>query len=235
MKAIRLLKAEEIELRVGTVSAKGCSLLLYKDARCDMQILDETFGVLGWQREHSRDNANCVISIWDKDNQHWVRKEDTGVESYTEKEKGKASDSFKRAAVNVGIGRELYTAPFIWLNCQTTAENGRYKLDPSEMRRISKMKVGAIDYDKNRCIKHLVIIDEKGNDVYNFGYAPEPKESPAGPAPVSKKAKEHERLANELMLCAGDKKDVILDYYKVADFTEMTIEQLQQALARVKK
>ena len=49
---IRLLRADEIECRIGTVSEKGLSLLLYKDARADMRILDETFGPMNWQRKH---------------------------------------------------------------------------------------------------------------------------------------------------------------------------------------
>lgn len=112
----RNLKADEIDCRIATISEKGLSLLLYKDARCDMNILDETVGILNWQRSHTRDNANCIVSIWDNEKKQWVSKEDTGTESYTEKEKGLASDSFKRACFNWGIGRELYTAPFIWIS-----------------------------------------------------------------------------------------------------------------------
>ena len=112
----RLLEASEIDVRVATVSENGCSLLLYKDARCDMNILDEKVGAMNWQRQHTRDNANCVVSIWDDEKKQWISKEDTGTESFTEKEKGLASDSFKRACFNWGIGRELYTAPFIWVN-----------------------------------------------------------------------------------------------------------------------
>ena len=111
----RYLKANEIECRVSTMSEKGLSLLLYKDARCDMRILDETVGALNWKREHTRDNANCIVSIWDSEKKQWISKEDTGTESFTDKEKGLASDSFKRACFNWGIGRELYTAPFIWI------------------------------------------------------------------------------------------------------------------------
>jgi len=111
----RDLQASEIDVRVATVSDKGCSLLLYKDARVDMDILDETVGAMNWQRSHSRENANCIISIWDSEKLQWISKEDTGTESFTEKEKGLASDSFKRSSVNWGIGRELYTAPFIWV------------------------------------------------------------------------------------------------------------------------
>lgn len=112
----RNLKADEIDCRIATISEKGLSLILYKDARCDMNILDETVGNLNWQRSHTRDNANCIVSIWDNEKKQWISKEDTGTESYTEKEKGLASDSFKRACFNWGIGRELYTSPFIWIS-----------------------------------------------------------------------------------------------------------------------
>lgn len=111
----RDLKANEIDCRVSQVTEKGVVLLLYKDARVDQDILDETVGPLNWQRKHVRDNANCMVGIWDNGKNDWVWKEDTGKESFTEAEKGLASDSFKRACFNWGIGRELYTAPFIWV------------------------------------------------------------------------------------------------------------------------
>ena len=109
----RELKSDEIDVRIAQINQKGATLLLYKDARCDMNILDETVGAFNWKREHTRDNANCIVSLWDENKKEWVSKEDTGTESFTEKEKGLASDSFKRACFNWGIGRELYTAPFI--------------------------------------------------------------------------------------------------------------------------
>lgn len=113
----RDLRADEIECRIGTAKeGKGVSLLLYKDARVDMTLLDETVGSMNWKREHSRENANCIVSIWDDQKKQWISKEDTGTESKTEAEKGLASDSFKRACVNWGIGRELYTSPFIWVS-----------------------------------------------------------------------------------------------------------------------
>jgi hypothetical protein len=112
----RTLRANEIDVRVATLKNTGLSLLLYKDARVDQNILDETVGAFGWMRQHTRDNANCIVSIWDEKKGQWILKEDTGTESNTEKEKGLASDSFKRACFNWGIGRELYTAPFIWIN-----------------------------------------------------------------------------------------------------------------------
>ena len=111
------LTADDIECRVNTVSDKGCSLLLYKDARCDMRILDEAVGPMNWKRSHELINGNlfCNVSIFDSEKKEWVTKQDVGTESYTEKEKGQASDSFKRACFNWGIGRELYTSPFIWI------------------------------------------------------------------------------------------------------------------------
>jgi hypothetical protein len=153
MKRFRELEASEIDCRIATVSEKGISLLLYKDARCDMNILDETVGPLNWQRSHSRDNANCTVSIFDKDKNAWVSKEDTGTESYTEKEKGLASDSFKRACFNWGIGRELYTAPFIWIgsdDCKLVNKNGKQTC-------YDKFKVEYIEYDENRVISFLTI------------------------------------------------------------------------------
>lgn len=124
----RDLRADEIECRVARVNGYGVSLLLYKDARCDQNILDETVGEFGWMRSHTRDNANCIVSLWDEKKQQWISKEDTGTESNTEKEKGLASDSFKRACFNWGIGRELYTAPQITIrtnDCNITESNGR--------------------------------------------------------------------------------------------------------------
>jgi hypothetical protein len=116
----RALKADEIEVRVAQVKKTGVSLLLYKNARVDMAILDETFGPMNWKRSHQLigDRLYCTVEIWDEGKKQWIAKQDVGTESYTEKEKGQASDSFKRACFNVGIGRELYTAPFIWVNPQ---------------------------------------------------------------------------------------------------------------------
>lgn len=121
MLEFRTLKAKEIECRVATCKENGVSILLYKDARCDMNILDETVGPENWTRSHELINGNlfCNVGInirYDKqDSALWVSKQDVGTESSTEKEKGQASDSFKRACFNWGIGRELYTAPFIWI------------------------------------------------------------------------------------------------------------------------
>lgn len=140
----RDLKPTEIECRVAQVKDNGVSLLLYKDARCDQNILDETVGPYNWQRQHSRDNANCTVSIWDESKKCWVGKEDTGTESNTEKEKGLASDSFKRACFNWGIGRELYTAPFIWIpkeGCKELKQNDRGKWQCFDDFAVERIKI----------------------------------------------------------------------------------------------
>ena len=113
----RPLTKDEIDCRVATCKENGVSLLLYKDARVDQNILDETFGIFGWQRSHQLIDGNlyCTVSIRNPETGEWVHKQDVGKESNAEKEKGQASDSFKRACFNLGIGRELYTAPFIWI------------------------------------------------------------------------------------------------------------------------
>lgn len=162
----RKLRADEIDVRVATVTSKGASLLLYKDARCDMNILDETVGSMNWQRCHTRENANCIVSLWDDEKGQWISKEDTGTESFTEKEKGLASDSFKRACFNWGIGRELYTAPFIFVEVATTRyeKTDRYVLQDKYI----KFVVDSIEYTDN-VISGLVIKDVKGNIWFTFG------------------------------------------------------------------
>ncbi len=160
----RKLRADEIDIRAATCTEKRATLLLYKDARCDMNILDETVGPMGWMRQHSRDNANCTVSIWDEDKAMWISKEDTGTESNTEAEKGLASDSFKRACFNWGIGRELYTAPFIWVPAGVVRieKNHRGKLEVRD-----KLHVSDIRYDGNM-ISSLIIEKGDGTTVFTW-------------------------------------------------------------------
>ena len=149
----RDLRADEIDCRISTMRETGLSLLLYKDARCDMNVLDETVGPFNWKRAHSRDNANCTVSIWDDYKQEWVSKEDTGTESNTEAEKGLASDSFKRACFNWGIGRELYTAPFIWIKSGLFRD--KYdKFEVQEIKIVDKKIVALAIY--NRTLRKTV-------------------------------------------------------------------------------
>lgn len=164
----RTLNADEIEVRLSQIQSSWCSLLLYKNARVDMDILDETVGCMNWKRGHLRDNANCVVSIYDDEKKEWVSKEDTGKESFSEAEKGLASDSFKRACVNWGIGRELYSSPNIFIlprkdMIKKGKSNEFYQNDKGKYETKTRFYVDYIDYDDNRKIKDLIIRDEKGN------------------------------------------------------------------------
>ena len=160
----RDLKAEEIECRIAMVKANGLSLLLYKDARCDMNILDETVGAFNWKREHTRENANCIVAIWDETKAQWVSKEDTGTESNTEAAKGLASDSFKRACFNWGIGRELYSAPKIVLYLN----DGEYYMDGNKVKMTATFYVRSIGYDNDGNISELAVSDNDGNIRFQF-------------------------------------------------------------------
>lgn len=122
------LRIEQIDFRVQSINKGGfATILAYKDARVDMERLDQACGPLNWRREHTRDNHNCIVSIWDDSKSQWVSKEDTGTESNTEAQKGLASDSFKRACFNWGIGRELYDYPVI----QVKLNNNEFKIMPA--------------------------------------------------------------------------------------------------------
>lgn len=165
MKEIRLLSAQDIECRAQQVAKdfSWCSLLLYKNARVDMQILDETFGRFGWKRSHELINGRlyCTVSIYDDEKGQWVSKQDVGVESNTEAEKGQASDAFKRACFNVGIGRELYTAPKIFISLT--------KDDVKNSRLSTRFDVRAIEYMNNQ-ISYLQIVDNKGILRYEYAH-----------------------------------------------------------------
>ena len=175
----RNLTASEIDVRVGSVGAKGITLLLYKNARCDMNILDEM--KLQWQRKHyeAKGNMFCSVGIYMEDLKEWVWKDDCGVESYSDKEKGEASDSFKRACVNWGIGRELYTTPRIFLPVKTIKKekNGKEYYEICPENKYDRYRVAQIDY-KNDKISKLIIVDQNDNPVYPQ-YKPNSKQIPA--------------------------------------------------------
>lgn len=163
---IRLLRANEIECRISVINEKGLSLLLYKDARVDQRILDETFGAFGWKRSHQCIDGNlyCTVEVFDKESGEWVAKQDVGTTGYTEKEKSQASDSFKRACFNWGIGRELYTAPFIWI---PAAKAGIQKKGEKYFSN-EHFTVSAIAYNESREIISLEVVDTKGKAVYSL-------------------------------------------------------------------
>lgn len=217
----RKLRADEIDCRISTCNQYGVGLLLYKDARCDQNILDETVGAMNWERHHSRDNANCIVSIWDEDKKQWVEKEDTGTESNTEKEKGLASDSFKRACFNWGIGRELYTAPPMFVfgrDLKTLKQEGaRYTCRDS-------FSVDTIEYDDQDRIAYVKVINRKTGGALEFG------------APVEAQ-KEYEKTAKQqisitkakalLKRCANDGVDPakVAALYKVDCLPDITETQ----------
>jgi hypothetical protein len=203
----RLLEAHEIDCRVATVKANGVSLLLYKDARVDMNILDESVGAMNWERKHTRDNANCIVGIWDETKKQWITKEDTGAESFTEKEKGLASDSFKRACFNWGIGRELYTAPFVWISDVKTTKKGERHTT------FDRFKVIEIGYT-NKIISKLIIANAKDNRiVYKFDASKTTQEVKKDDVD---RIKEFDKVKKELNdLCAVqelDKRDIMKQY-----------------------
>lgn len=168
----RDLKSHEIDCRIAQIDKNGewLSLLLYKDARVDQNILDETVGPFKWQRDHKefKGNIYCGISIWDNTKQCWVTKWDCGKESFSESEKGEASDSFKRAGFNWGIGRELYTAPKIFIKYED--EKGtNFTVTEKKGKMVCKTSfcVEAIEIT-NKEITGLAIKNNKGKRVFVY-------------------------------------------------------------------
>lgn len=162
---MRKLKADEIEVKVKKVNEKGCLLLLYKTARVDMAILDEEYP-MRWQSDYKTINGvlYCGIGIQNEKGE-WLWRWDCGVESRENEgmeKKGEASDAFKRAGFKWGIGRELYTAPFIWAKVPTVKVGAAYQLRD----RFMQFAVSNIDYDNTGNITALTIEDNKGQIVY---------------------------------------------------------------------
>lgn len=184
---MRTLKANEIEVRIGQINEKGATLLLYKDARVDMVLLDE----LGkpWKREHQLIDGKlfCTVSVWNDQIQQWESRQDVGTESNTEKEKGQASDSFKRACVNWGIGRELYSAPFIWI--PASSYDGFVRKTDQNGKKIyatyDKFSVAEIAYDDNREITELAIKNDRTGEIV-FIYPSKAKKAQTKPNPLAK-------------------------------------------------
>ncbi len=217
----RLLRADEIDCRVSTCNQWGVGLLLYKDARCDQNILDETVGAMNWQRHHLRDNANCVVSIWDEDKAQWIEKEDTGKESNTEAEKGLASDSFKRACFNWGIGRELYTAPNMFVlkkdlkNHEEFEWQGKKKWTTKDT-----FTVLEIEYSEGKIV-YVKVLNNSTKNTIEFG-------QPAGVQAEQKKIENS--FISEVKVKAletrcqkeGVEVSKILALYKVSSLAELT-------------
>ena len=226
----RLLRADEIDCKIKTCASWGVMLLLYKDARCDMNILDETVGSMNWQRKHELINGNLFCSVGIKDGDGWVWKQDVGVESYTEKEKGEASDSFKRACFNWGIGRELYTAPRMNVfakDLKTLKEvNGKWVCNDF-------FTVQEIQYEGKKICFVRIRNEKTGNDI-TFGTpataAKEQKE-------ISDKCIGAERAnALEMMLALKNVNvKALMNQYGVDELAKLTEKQHADIVRRLNK
>lgn len=216
----RHLNADELEARVSTVSDKGCSILIYKNARVDMKVLDETVGAMNWQRDHKEIKGNMYagVGIWDSDKAQWVWKWDCGTENYTEKEKSEASDSFKRAGFNWGIGRALYTCPFIWFkaNQVNLADRG------GKPTTYDTFHVDAIEYNGDAC-SYIRVSNNKTGATFTWGNSKE------GNLNANRLGKDQIFMLNELIKQKGTDVSMLLSYYGVDSIEDMTMEQYRDA------
>ena len=248
---IRLLKADEIECRIATINEKGLSLLLYKDARVDQRILDETFGIFGWKRSHQCIDGNlyCTVEIYDKDSGEWISKQDVGTMSYSEKEKGQASDSFKRACFNWGIGRELYSAPFIWIPAGTAAIQSKESDSRNKEKKYycyDRFSVSSIEYNGDREISSLVIVNEKGQAVYAMKNKDTVRKAVDGKAAEAigsqEKGEQKSRLSTAQMTSLMDELDrtgvaveTVRERYKIQEMDTMSDELYRKVMAALAK
>jgi hypothetical protein len=196
-----------------------------------MRVLDEVYGPSNWQRTHEMIGGNlfCKVSIWDEEKKTWVSKMDVGTESYTEKEKGQASDSFKRACVSVGIGRELYTAPFIWIGA------AKVKIQKKDDRFITydKFRVNSISYNENREITGLTIINQDGRTVYSL--IDKASNQPELPQENTNPVDEHLLAINKELERTGVALDTVLQRYGVESVTQMDEGTFKKAMNSLKR
>lgn len=223
-KEIRNLRADEIECRIGTITEKGVTLLLYKNARVDQAILDEVFGITGWQRSHCQIGGEiyCTVSVWDQEKQMWVSKQDVGSESEYEKAKGAASDSFKRACFNLGIGRELYTAPLIFI------PSSMLQMEIQNGKRIVKdrFSVQKIEISKEKTITELSVVNQKGQEVFSYGSR---KEN------TSRRFAEQKKLLAKELKRTGVTEQAVIERYGLRSLDEMDSETFLRVLTALKK
>lgn len=215
----RLLRADEIDARIARINTKYVSILLYKDARCDMRILDETVGPENWQRAHEviNDHLFCNVGIWrEREGGYgdWIWKQDVGTESNTEAEKGEASDSFKRACFNWGIGRELYTAPKINFKVEdcNVKDNKCYDY----------FNVEEIEYT-DRKISWVKVVNTKTKAVFTWGKSAKLNEYNKNDLVTDEQAEELEKF----IAAADINKEKLLTKYKLEDVKGFTMTQYE--------
>lgn len=231
-KKIRCLNPNEIEVRVAQVTEKGVQLLLYKDSRCDKRILDETFGIDGWKNryEEIKGNLFCTISIWDEEKKQWIDKCDCGVESFSEKEKGEASDAFKRACFNVGIGRELYTRIFYFANVPTKKnDKGKFELaDRYTTFHVSEIKTN----EQTEKIEKIKIADNKENVVFTYGY---PKTSSKTNQVTSMITPEQIKQLHTILSKKDGLKETVYKQLRITSSKELTYEKAKAVIEDLQK
>ena len=244
---IRLLNADEIECRIAVINEKGLSLLLYKDARVDQRILDETFGMFGWKRSHQSIDGNlyCTVEIRDRETGEWIAKQDVGTTGYAEKEKSQASDSFKRACFNWGIGRDLYSAPFIWIpasKVQIQKKENRFYCNES-------FHVSSITYSESREIAGLELVSDRGGTIFEWKMQerkPDGNGTASGEATKTETAKKGtarkkslskiqvKKLETELQR-TGVAMEAVQQRYYVDDPTQMSEETYSRIMSALSK
>ncbi len=242
----RPLTIEDVDFRVQSINNGGyATILAYKDARVDMKRLDEVAGPPRWKKDYSVINNQlfCGVSILDMETQQWVTKWDVGTESMTEKEKGLASDAFKRACFNWGIGRELYDYPMISIKLNSdewSKDSGRpkqtYNLKIREWRWHSEFTDGKLTF--------LAAKDQKGAVRYKFGTlkSQESKgveDSNANVKALLKKKKDDEvlesveKVGGIVILPDAEKKALVEEYkaiFKKKPHGRMSNENIKKAI-----
>lgn len=205
------LNIKDIDFRVQSINKGGyATILAYKDARVDMNVLDNVVGALNWKREHFDNNTKCRVSIWNDSIKEWISKEDIGTKSNTEAEKGLASDSFKRACFNFGIGREIYDYPIIKVKLNSIEfANGKATWDfkLKEWVWSSQFVEGKLTY--------LMCMDENGGIRFSFG---------------TKKVVKQKLTPEQYTATLGAKKENILAVIKKFDLTMKQSKELNELI-----
>lgn len=221
----RNLNCDEIEVRVGNIAKdkegniKGLSLLLYKTSRTDMQLLDETVGAFNWCNDYREIKGNMYAGIAIRDNGDWVWKWDCGTESNQEAEKGEASDSFKRAGFRWGIGRALYTSPFLYFPANLIKD------------KFDRFKVTDIVYNKNR-ISSVTICNTTTGNTKTFSQDTEIK--PAKEITKALSEKKQDELVEAFTEAGFKDINSLLARYNHGSLAEFTEAEYKDALAKFK-
>lgn len=240
----RALKAEEIEVRIGSVTDKGLSLLLYMDARAAALLLDETVGPMNWRCSYRDVNSKmyCSVDIYDSDKKEWVSKENVGTESNTEAEKGEASDGLKRAVATWGV-RELYTSPFLWISKDNLKSHEKKTFNGKDVwKSYDKFTVSDIEIELNgysRKITKLVITNTSTGAVCfewsldkGLKKTVSKKEKVGETVTVNLKATE-EQIAIMQTVYKGEKLEKLFAANHISDLSELSFEKATEIVAQL--